>query len=341
MDIYKTSKHLNTVLDVDYRTVFAAAPDLYLLLNPDFVILDASDAYIHATMVQREKIIGRGIFEVFPDNPADPLATGEKNLRDSLESVLKHKKANAMAVQKYDVRKSTNGEFEKRYWSPINSPVLGSDNQVQYIIHRVEDVTEYIILKEKEAKQIDSMQELRTDMEIEIYQRAQDIQNMNKQLERLAEELSLSNQKLSRSNENLREFAYVASHDLQEPLRMVGSYVQLLQKRYQNKLDKDADEFIYYAVDGVERMKALINSLLMYSRIETQGKPLQEVKAAPILKVIPIIILTTSDAEADILKSYELHANCYITKPVDFEKFINVVKEIEEFWFSIVRLPPK
>jgi chemotaxis family two-component system response regulator Rcp1 len=67
---------------------------------------------------------------------------------------------------------------------------------------------------------------------------------------------------------------------------------------------------------------------------------LKEVKSDPNLKQIPIIILTTSDAEADILKSYELHANCYITKPVDFEKFITVVKQIEEFWFSIVRLPP-
>jgi CheY-like chemotaxis protein len=68
---------------------------------------------------------------------------------------------------------------------------------------------------------------------------------------------------------------------------------------------------------------------------------LREVKSDPKLKHIPIIILTTSDAEIDILKSYELHANCYITKPVDFDKFVAVVKQIEEFWFSIVHLPPK
>ena len=108
---------------IDYQKIFESAPALFLLLAADesFPILDASDAYLRATYTERDVIVGRSLFEVFPDNPEDLGATGAANLRSSLNRVLAEGRPDTMAVQKYDIRRpaSEGGGFEERYWSPV------------------------------------------------------------------------------------------------------------------------------------------------------------------------------------------------------------------------------
>lgn len=133
----------------DFRNLFESAPGMYLVLLPDdpkFTIVAVSDAYLRATMTKKEEILGRGLFDVFPDNPDDPKATGVGNLQASLIRVLQDHVSDVMSVQKYDIRRpeEEGGGFEERFWRPVNSPVFDSNRKIAYLLHRVEDVSEVV-----------------------------------------------------------------------------------------------------------------------------------------------------------------------------------------------------
>jgi len=127
-----------------FRNEFEAAPMPLLLLDPGpgMRIVHANDAYAAATMINPGKVAGEKLFNVFPDNPGDPLADGAANVFDSLRIVAETGQSHAMAVQRYDVR-NREGAFVERYWRPVNSPVLDDKGDVAFILNQVVDVTSH------------------------------------------------------------------------------------------------------------------------------------------------------------------------------------------------------
>ncbi|MFO0592133.1 MAG: ATP-binding protein [Polyangiaceae bacterium] len=203
---------------IDFEVVFNATPGLAILLSPDLRILAITDALLASAHAAREDILGRPLFDVFPGNPNDG-DDGVNNLGASLHRVLAHKKADAMAVQKWDVERpaAEGGGFEERYWSPVNSPIFGADGEVQYILHRVEDVTNYVRLRKEQTAMERITEDLRTaagGMEAEILRRAQQLQDTNRELRVLQAELehrvSDRTADLTRANDELRR--EVAEH---------------------------------------------------------------------------------------------------------------------------------
>jgi PAS domain S-box-containing protein len=146
----------------DYKLLFESLPGCYLVLSTHLDIVAVSDAYLRATLTERAAIVGRPLFEVFPDNPDDPVADGVAKLRASLERVLAHKRADAMPIQKYDIRRphAQGYMFEERYWSPVNTPVLAADGSIAFIVHCVEDVTDVVRLRRAGDQQDAAMREL-------------------------------------------------------------------------------------------------------------------------------------------------------------------------------------
>ncbi|MGW5212306.1 PP2C family protein-serine/threonine phosphatase [Streptomyces sp. NPDC004051] len=171
-----------TTSRIDYRALFAVSPSPYLVLDPDLVVVDVNQAYLRVTGRTREEMIGRRLFEVHPDNPADPDADGVRNLNASLQRVLRSREPDTMAVQKYDVPVSGQpGVFREKWWSPVNTPLLGPDGQVEWLLHRVEDMTEFVLTRPLHSRPEDPESEHKA-LESELYVRAQELQHLNEEL---------------------------------------------------------------------------------------------------------------------------------------------------------------
>jgi len=226
----------------DFQALFEAAPGLYLVLTPDGTIVAASEAYLRATRTERTAIVGRRLFDVFPDNPEPSAAPGIPHLRASLDRVRQTLAPDTMAVQRETVQcpEAEGGGLEARHWSATNSPVLDPAGGLVYIIHRLEDVTA--------ARRLTA-----------------DLEERQARLARVTSELD-------HAIHQLESFSYSVSHDLRAPLRAIDGFSQALVEDYGPTLPVEGQHLLATVRESTQRMGRLIDHLVGFVGLGT--KPL-------------------------------------------------------------------
>jgi PAS domain S-box-containing protein len=250
---------------IDFRRVFESTPVPYLLLRPDLTIVGVNDAYLKATLTRRDAILGRPLFDVFPGNPEAPETHGVAAVRASMQRVLDTGAPETLPVLEYDIPRpaEAGGGFERRYWSPVNSPVLDDDGKVILIISRVEDVTDFVRMKEQLAEgtqETEAMTERIHELETEMFQRSRERLEANLRLQE-------ANQAMAALDRVKTAFFSNVSHELRTPLTLIlGPLEELIQSA--DGLKDDQREELVLAHRNALRLLKLVNSLLDFARIE-------------------------------------------------------------------------
>ncbi|MFE0642565.1 PP2C family protein-serine/threonine phosphatase [Streptomyces sp. NPDC058877] len=166
---------------IDYAAVFHALPGMVALLTPDLVYVDANEDFLRLAGRTREQLLGRYIFDVFPENPNDPAAAGMRETQASMLRVVATGERDTMALLRYDIEDSERpGRWVEHFWSPVNAPVLGQDGRTALIVHRVEEVTELIRARDGAGSDGNRARVL----EAELYTRSRELQEVNERLRR-------------------------------------------------------------------------------------------------------------------------------------------------------------
>lgn len=197
----------------------------------------------------REQLLGKCDHDFFPKDEADFFRTKDKEVFATMQPVIAEERI-------------TSAIHGLRWLRTKKIGVRDDNGNPLYMIGISEDITE---LKEKQEQ----LNHYNTELEEKIAERTLELKLNEEKLITSQDILQSLNNQLTESNKELEQFAYVASHDLQEPLRMVSSFLQLLERKYSGQLDETARQYIHFAVNGSERMKALINDLLKLSRVGT------------------------------------------------------------------------
>ncbi|MFH9864062.1 PP2C family protein-serine/threonine phosphatase [Streptomyces sp. NPDC017202] len=256
---------------IDYAAVFQSLPGMVALLTPALVYADANEEFLRMSGRRREQVVGRHLFEVFPDNPHDPAASGMRNLEASLRRVLATGERDAMALQRYDVESPDRpGEWEERYWSPVNAPVRDGDGSVVLLVHRVEEVTELIRARGGGSGGPAGSRD--RVLEAELYTRARELQELNENL-RLAHtrerEVALALQKamLPARRQAGRHQAAVRYRPAVGALNVCGDWYDLVDLVGGNRIGVSVGDVVGHGLAAAGVMGQLRSALSAASRV--------------------------------------------------------------------------
>ncbi len=282
---------------IDFPALFESAPDAYLVLSPDLTILAANRQRSVVTMIAGQDIVGRPLFEVFPDNPDDVDANGVSNLRASLQRVIDTGLPDRMPRQKYDIRRPIDlgGEFEVRYWSSLNSPVPWPDGTLRYIVHRVEDITPTVLVEEQALAQ----RQLAATLAGAVRERTSELVEANAQLQR--------------ANDAKNDFLSRISHELRTPLNAILGFGQLLQM---DNLGADHRASVDQIIKAGGHLLELIDEVLDISRVESGSLRLSlepvnvhEIVADTVAMIEPMAAARGIALQNDLPPGVDLHVH--------------------------------
>ncbi|HHF0523369.1 TPA: ATP-binding protein [Legionella anisa] len=266
----------------------------FLILNPEGNITSCNLGTEHITGYKEKELIGKHFSIFSKDQIKENENDQEHHLKEVLEKGL---------YESNEWRVNKNG---KPFWANIIiRPMFDSHQNLIGYGKIIRDITEKKIIED----------ELNKNMSEKI--------KINEQLQKTMDELQ-------RSNKDLEQFAYIASHDLQEPLRVISNYTKLLEKRYKDKLDPDADDFINYIVDGSKRMQQLITDLLAYSRVRTQAKQFEQLDPNALLDDISAS-LKELISEKNVVVKYNKLPNVWADRGQLRQVFQNLISNAIKF----------
>lgn len=300
-----------------YRVLFEATRSPYLVLAADaprFTITGVNAAYLRATMTERESLIGRGVFEAFPNNPDDLEASGIGDLRRSLERALAERGTDAMAMLRYDIRRP-DGSFEKRYWNPTNTAMLNAASEPIGILHHAVDVTEYVLLRTRGAELDRQSQRL----EAEVVARVQRLKEAN-------ERLRASEERQRDALKRKDEFLIMLAHELRNPLAPICSGLELMRR--QDNTPAAAMKIRDMMERQTKHMVRLVDDLLDASRV-TSGK----IRLQRVPTLLELLVESAVDAHREtflikrIAFAAELPSTPYLID-VDPTRFVQVVSNL-------------